>query len=460
MRSLGRALLLLPVALPACILSLDGLSDGTTSSGTAGAGGGLSGTVVSDNPVIGQDHADPMVYRVIGADGRASYVLATTIVGASGDMPAFTSTDLIHWKAEAKGLFDKKQVAGQSLALGGSYYCNVWSPGMVRVAPSDYLLAFTATRFASAQAPCPGYADDSGIYAAHASSPLGPFAGAAHPDEPVPLGPGAACPDPQKGSLPHSVPVAQGGCGGGPCANVLRTHADFFADPGTGASWMAYGWFTGIPPATDWEMANHGAHVSLAPLDAADPSIVRCDDPALTIHVGNPHDAATLSALAASCEGCDSMLSMTRDRQGDEMVRDGVSWGLVERPSVLRRGEWVYVLLTGSSYDSPYSHVYWVAAKSVEGLSLDSASRLMGRYLVPSDGQSFGGGSAVLGPDGESFYYVHNHLDSGPCKESGLCDRDVWVSPIEFEDRGDGRGDVWIKARFPAKDTQIRVTVP
>jgi hypothetical protein len=36
----------------------------------------------------------------------------------------------------------------------------------------------------------------------------------------------------------------------------------------------------------------------------------------------------------------------------------------------------------------------------------------------------------------------------------------VWVSPIEFEDRGDGLGDVWIKPRFPAKDTKITIVMP
>lgn len=449
-------LVLSALVLPGCILSFDGLA--------GGAGGGTTSdsgtTLVSDNPVIGQDHADPMVVRDISAEGGVSYVLATTIVGANGDMPAFTSTDLIHWKAEANGLFHQKQTPNSSIGLGGGAFCNVWSPAMMRVGASKYLLAFTATRFDSTQMPCPSYADDSGIYVAHATGPLGPFPVDGEPLEPLPFGPADTCPEPQKSALSHSVPVAESGCGAAPCERVMRTHADFFEDPKTGTLWAAYGWFTSIPPVTEWEKANHGGHVSLTPLDPLDPSRVRCDDPPVTIHAGNPHDAATLSALAASCDGCDAMLSMTRDRLGNEMMRDGVSWGLVERPSLFRRGEWVYLLLSGSSYDSPYSHVFWVAAKSVEGLSLESPGRIQGRYLVPSDGQSFGGGSAVLGPDGQSYYYVHNHLDTGPCQATGTCDRDVWVSPIEFEDRGDGRGDVWIKPRFPAKDTKIRVTVP
>jgi hypothetical protein len=34
------------------------------------------------------------------------------------------------------------------------------------------------------------------------------------------------------------------------------------------------------------------------------------------------------------------------------------------------------------------------------------------------------------------------------------------VSPLEFEDRGEGRGDVWVKPRFPAEDPAVRVVLP
>jgi hypothetical protein len=63
-------------------------------------------------------------------------------------------------------------------------------------------------------------------------------------------------------------------------------------------------------------------------------------------------------------------------------------------------------------------------------------------------------------PSRERWYFVHHRLDHAPCKAVGSCARDVWVSPIEFEDRGDGRGDVYIKPRFPAEDPSIQVILP
>ena len=120
----------------------------------------------------------------------------------------------------------------------------------------------------------------------------------------------------------------------------------------------------------------------------------------------------------------------------------------------------MYLLVSGSAWDSAYYHVYWVAAKSVEELAYENPGRLVGRYLIPSDGQSFGHGTAVLGPDGVSWYFVHHRLDHGPCAVSGACQRDVWVSPIEFEDRGDGLGEVHIRARRPAQTPGVEVAVP
>ena len=92
--------------------------------------------------------------------------------------------------------------------------------------------------------------------------------------------------------------------------------------------------------------------------------------------------------------------------------------------------------------------MFWVADPTVEGLALDNPARLEGRYLIPSDGMSFGHGAPVLVPDDDSWYYVHHRLDGAAC-QAGDCSRDVWVSPIELEDRGDGLGAVQIKARRP-----------
>eukprot|EP01052_Picozoa_sp_SAG31_P019446 SAG31_NODE_1416_length_8441_cov_11.436706_10_plen_104_part_00 len=82
-----------------------------------------------------------------------------------------------------------------------------------------------------------------------------------------------------------------------------------------------------------------------------------------------------------------------------------------------------------------------------------SRGRMVGRFLIPSLGQSFGSGQVIRAPN-DAFVYVHHHLNHTACV-SGVwpgCRRDVWISPIEFEDRGDGRGDVWIRPRFPAEE--------
>ena len=100
-----------------------------------------------------------------------------------------------------------------------------------------------------------------------------------------------------------------------------------------------------------------------------------------------------------------------------------------------------------------------VAAETPEGLSSDNPARIAGRFLVPGRGQSFGHGTPVLGPDGAHWYYVHHRLQADRCRATGGCARDVWVSPIEFEDRGGGRGDVWIRARFPAEDPAVAVAL-
>ncbi len=73
---------------------------------------------------------------------------------------------------------------------------------------------------------------------------------------------------------------------------------------------------------------------------------------------------------------------------------------------------------------------------------------------------AFGHGTAVLGPDGKSWYFVHHRLKHKPCKNSNQCSRDVWVSPIEFYDRKDGKGAVHIKPRWPAKTPKVKVVLP
>jgi hypothetical protein len=276
----------------------------------------------------------------------------------------------------------------------------------------------------------------------------------------------STCPAEIRENLPRSLWTSSEDCQGGSCHQVIRLDSDVFRDPATGRWWLAYSWYTNRPPMVPWEEANHGEHVSLVELDASDPFAVICDLDVPQLHVANPHDGDTLAALGSACVGCDERLSMTRGRFGEELVFDGFSWGIVEGASLFRRGDWVYLLISGSAWDSAYYHVYWVAAPTVEELALGSGARLVGRYLIPgqpvpgdpaSPDWAFGHGTAVLGPDGDAWYFVHHRLDSTACRGPGDCRRDVWVSPIAFEDHGDGLGDVHIAPRWPAQEPGVRV---
>lgn len=437
---------------------------GGLTGGVAGTTGGAGGSTLeirsATNPVLGIDHPDPDVLRAIAPDGKPIYYMTVT-GGNSGDLPVFTSRDLLLWTPGPTGLF-QNGFGGAPVHLNGAWFCNLWAPALREAKPGVFLLAFTAQRFAANPGSCPPYADDSGVYLASAAGPLGPFAPSSRPWEPFPAGANeGSCPKGVRDAIPKSVDYASGDCQGGYCDNVVRLDGDFFFDPATGRNFMAYAWYTNTPPKVAWETTNYGEHVSIVELDGADPFAVRCDPGVAKVFAANPHDGATLDRLAQSCPGCGEMLSMTKGRFDEELSHDGAAgWGVVEGPSLFRRGEYVYLLVSGSAWDSAYYHVFWVAAKSVEELAYDNPGRLVGRYLIPSGGQSFGHGTAVLGPDGEHWYFVHHRLDHGPCASAGACQRDVWVSPIEFEDRGDGLGEVYIRARRPAESPGVSVAVP
>ena len=122
---------------------------------------------------------------------------------------------------------------------------------------------------------------------------------------------------------------------------------------------------------------------------------------------------------------------------------------------MFRRGSMIYLLAAHSAWDSAFYAVAWIAAPTVPELDLSAGSpnRLVGRLLIPSLGQSFGHGSAVLGPDDAHWYFIHHHLNHTTCNlPTDLCARDIYLSPIVFEDRGDGRGDVWIREWFAAEE--------
>jgi hypothetical protein len=374
------------------------------------------------NPVISGDHPDPSVLYAEGA-----YWLVATV--DSGDIPVWTSPDLVNWELATDGLFGRSTTPGDSLEIDGYHYCHIWAPEIVELGAGSYMLSFTASRYTTPQSPCPDYGEDGGVYLAWASHPTGPFADADHPWEPLPAG-GQVSTCALRDQLPRSLDVASADCQGGYCHQVIRLDSHVFHDPADGRWWLAYAWYTNTPPLVEWEASNLGEHVSLVQLDGNDPFAVACDAGVPQIHAANPHDAATLEKLAASCDGCDQMLSNTRGRYDEELTRDGYSWGVAEAPAMVRHGELVYLFVSGSAWDSAYYHTYWVAAPTVEELSWENPDRLAGRFLVPHDGQSFGHGS-VVERDGELFF-VHHRLDHEACL-AGDCSRDVWVTPLTFE---------------------------
>ena len=410
--------------------------------------------LVATNPILGTDRPDPHVMRVEGPDGPTYYLVHTVHNG--GDIPILKSRDLVNWE-DAGTVFQRARTPGRTLDLNGGHFCSVWAPELVQVRDGVFMVNFSAQRYASAR-DCGGYLEDGGVYVASSASPEGPYAVAARPWEPLAVGGHVTdCPADVKASIPHSLETTSGDCQGGYCHHIVRLDGSAWRDPATGRWWLGYSWYTNTPPRVDWERGNYGQHVSLVELDGADPFTVRCDTSVAQLHIGNPHDAATRAALASYCDRCGERLEFTRGRFDENIVRDGYSWGVVEGVSLFRRGDWVYALLSGSVWDSGYYHVFFVAARSVEGLALGSGDRIVGRYLIPSESQAFGHGTAVLGPDDESWYFVHHRLDHPRCRDAGDCSRDVWLSPIEFEDRGDGRGDVWIRPRFPAEEPEVRV---
>jgi hypothetical protein len=442
-----------------------GATAGTGGTGLAGGGsvGGAGGqswtTLTATNPVLTGNHPDPHVLRIVESDGTPTYYLTHTS-GNGGDLPIYTSRNLLDWQ-QLGGAFDRTRVPGNSIEVNGAHFCALWAPEIAQVTSSEFLLSFSAQRYAAAQSPCPAYAEDGGVYVASSSSPTGPFAIPSHSWEPLAAGGHITnCASSVASQIPHSVPYASGDCQGGFCHHIIRLDSNVYQDPSTSRWWMAYSWYTNTPPQVQWERDNHGEHIHIVELDAADPWTVRCDVGVPQIFAANCHDAATLSRLSSYCPRCDEMLSMTRGRQHEEMMRDGYSWGVVEGASLWRLGDLIYLFASGSAWDSAYYHVFWAAAPTVAGLAYDNPSRLVGRYLIPSQGQAFGHGSPVLGPDGQSLYYVHHRLDHEPCRTSGQCSRDLWVSPIELEDRGDGLGAVYVAPRFPAEDPSVSVRVP
>lgn len=387
---------------------------------------------ISGKPVL--DSPDPSVFQFQGI-----YYLTYTV--GSGNIPIFSSKDLENWEFSHYA-FDPQdfEMAGEALKIGGFYYCHIWAPEFHANTTGETFLTFTAVRRPTPppQGRCPAYDQDSGVYIATSARGMkGPF------QDPQPF---QASPDCEKNHrLPASPLSAFNSCRGGECDGVLRLDQTVFTDQGR--SWLGYSWYVNSTPNA-WEKDNYGEHISIASLDSRTLKSLSCAGDAKKLHLVNPHDKDLYRKLAGSCPGCGKNLSFTTERQGKPFIIHGALQGVAEGASFFRRGEWVYLLASGGIWDSPSYHVFWIAAKSVEELSLNNPRRLAGRYLIPDERYSYGHGS-VISTGQDHYFYIYHRLDHKACSAQGDCRRRILLSPIHFEDTGDGLGPIHIKPQNP-----------
>lgn len=431
------------------------------------------------NPIITGDRPDPGVIRTRVGTGVLTYYLSHTIhnglTSRNGDFPIFTSTNLAHWSERSYGAFNRTKTPadGPSLRVNTADYCTMWAPEIFAHDENSawFMLSYTATRHVAPVGDCYTQAMPAnlGVYNAYTNDLKKGFAWTEHPWEPIPAGASFGSCAHLHYLLPHSPDyyhTENQGCNGQSglgCSRYIRLDSNPWKDPQTGRTWMAYTWITNhraVPADRPFE----GNDVSIVEVETNDPFVVKCDVNVSLIHAGIPHDNITLERLRTYCPRCGEMLSMTKDRWGNDMYSEGGHLtGVNEAPSLFRRGDYVYLLMSGSSWDSPYYNVFWVAAPTVEELRYDNPNRLVGRYLIPNRGESFGHGSAILGPDNRNWYFVHHRLNATRCQQggAGACDRDIWISPIEFQDCANGGPrNACIKARFPAEQRTTTIIQP
>ncbi len=402
--------------------------------------------IVAPDPHVIYENGTYYMYPTAG-DGNNGSGFGTGV----GDIPIWTANNISgSWKKETKGVFgyDGREFSNKNLFINNAWYRSIWGPDIVKLGTNSFMLAFTATRHGHSigNHELPSQRE-MGVYLAWSNSPKGPFAQQTsnHAHEPFPVGASSTCP--RKNALPRSVPWASPNCqGGGECQNIVRLDINVFKDGGD--YWMGYSWYTD----DGYNGPLKGEHTSIVKLSRSDPFTVDCN--ATPIFIGNSRDRNLVNKLKLSCGNdskCKEMLSFTKDKQGDEFAWGGV----VEGPSIFKQGEYYYPLMSGSTWDSSYYHVYWIASKTIAGLKWDNPNRLVGRFLVPGTGRNsvryaFGTGTVVRDRSGR-WQYVYGGLIHNNCQQ-GDCSRYALVSPIEFVDKNDGKGRVHIKTIYPVEE--------
>lgn len=234
--------------------------------------------------------------------------------------------------------------------------------------------------------------------------------------------------------------VSEIGCGG-PVPRSGQTQAplyrmgldsDLWEDPQTGEAWLSW--------STDY--ADRQQHVGIARVDPKTLAVL-CDSPALIRPFENL-----------------SLLEQDRNMTSYVCSFPGIPWlctpgftasatgrHVYEAPSLMRRGEWIYLFFSASDYRSDKYGVFFLAARSVRELA-DPTTRLRGQYVPPTvvagTSQVFGHGRPFQATGGRWFFSMHRN--NAP---NAVSPRLAWIAPITFVDKGDGLGDVWIRPIQP-----------
>lgn len=400
--------------------------------------------IIAPDPHVILDNGTYYMYATAG-DGNYEREFGS----GKGDIPIWTANNIKGpWTKLSRGVFgydgDGRDYSNKNLYINNAWYRSIWGPNVIKLGTNSYMLSFTATRHGHSitEAEQPG-GREMGVYLAWSNSPKGPFApySSNHLHEPFPVAAPNSCP--RKSSVPHSVEWATPGCQGGECKNTLRLDVNILKDAGD--YWMGYSWYEG----------NSYEHTSIVKLNRQDPFSVDCN--AQSILIGKSNNSNLINKLKESCDKgeekdkCKKMLSFTQTHGEND------GGGVIEGPSIFKHGEYFYVLQSGSDWNSAYYHVYWIASKTIAGLSSYDSNRLVGRFLVPGTGRNgqryaFGTGSVLKDKSGR-WQYVYGGLIYDECRDlSNGCGRYALVSPIEFVDKDDGKGKVHIKTIYPVEE--------
>ncbi|OFZ50266.1 MAG: hypothetical protein A2404_07435 [Bdellovibrionales bacterium RIFOXYC1_FULL_39_130] len=426
---------------------------GVTSTGNyinCGSPLNFSVTTMQTRTILPVDKPDPGVLKVM-ENGIPAYYLVHTVHNG-GDIPIYRSTNLRDWTLVSFA-FQRTTDSNGGIVVNNKRYCWVWGPELFKLPNGTFMLHFTAGQFpTTVNCNTQPLTETTGVYFASSSSVTGPYAPAAKSWEPMVAGASGACSI--KNQIPRSV-INSPNCQNGGCINIIRLDSSMFYDQSSNRFFLSYSWYTNLPALTGntWEKNNYGSHIGMAEMDSTDPFVVKCQSGDGKFLV-NSHSALLINRMTENCarssnqSTCTSNLSLTTDKYGNQWLREGNIFGVAEGASIFKRGNYYYLMASGSTWDSPQYNVFWIASTTLEGLSTNYVGSIMGRYLIPHDGHSFGHGSPVETAPGV-WYYVYHRLNNTNCRNSNNCSRDIWISPITFEDTGDGKGAIWIKPIIP-----------